>query len=221
MASTPTRVVNPARQLSAIRAVLSAATGTIRGGEMDCRVSIQPSAASQRYTVRLRYRHGRRPRVTVVDPPLTRHPVHSRCRTCIQATSCACTTPASGDTTCSSRPPSCPGPPNGSSTTSCGSSPAPGPEAATPHATALRLIARYGQLQDKESDSTDGLADRPDLSLYRQVHLPVRSRSAAGRRRIGVRAYVQSCPTMRDEAFAGTARRRPPVASVGDQFPER
>lgn len=72
MASTPTRAVNPARQLSAIRAVLPAATGTIRRGELYCQMPIQPSLASQRYTVRLRYRNGRRPRVTVVDPPLAR-----------------------------------------------------------------------------------------------------------------------------------------------------
>jgi hypothetical protein len=74
MASTPTRAVNPARQLSAIRSALPAATGTIRRGELHCQVSIQPSPASQRYTVRLRYRHGRRPRVTVAGPPLARHP---------------------------------------------------------------------------------------------------------------------------------------------------
>jgi len=74
MASTPTRAVNPARQLSAVRSVLPAASGTIRHGELDCRVPIQPSPASQTYMVRLRYRHGRAPRVTVIDPPLARHP---------------------------------------------------------------------------------------------------------------------------------------------------
>jgi hypothetical protein len=74
MASTPTRAVNPARQLTAIRAVLPAATSTIRRGELDCLMPIQPSPASQTYTLRLRYRHGRRPRVTVVDPQLARHP---------------------------------------------------------------------------------------------------------------------------------------------------
>lgn len=74
MASTPTRAVNLARQLMAIRVVLPGSRGTIRSGELDCRMGIQPSPASQTYSVRLRYRHGRRPRVTVTDPPLTLHP---------------------------------------------------------------------------------------------------------------------------------------------------
>jgi hypothetical protein len=74
MASTPTRAVNLIRQLIAIRAVLPTARGTVRHGELDCVMRIQPSPASQTYTVRLLYRHGRRPRVTVTDPPLTLHP---------------------------------------------------------------------------------------------------------------------------------------------------
>jgi hypothetical protein len=72
MASTPTRAINPARQLTAIRAVLPAATGTIRSGKLDCVMPIQPSPASQTYTVRLRYQNKRRPQITVSDPQLTR-----------------------------------------------------------------------------------------------------------------------------------------------------
>lgn len=74
MASTPTRAINPARQLTAIRAVLPAATGKIRNGELDCVMPIQPSPASQTYTVRLRYQTRRRPHVTVIGPQLTLHP---------------------------------------------------------------------------------------------------------------------------------------------------
>jgi hypothetical protein len=74
MASTPTRAVNLTRQLTAIRARLPTATGTVRRGELDCLMRIQPSPASQTYRVRLLYRHGRRPRVTVTDPRLTLHP---------------------------------------------------------------------------------------------------------------------------------------------------
>src|SRR5215217_7638942 len=48
--------------------------GTTRRGVLDCRLRIQPSPASQTYTVRLIYRHGRPPKVTVTDPPLALHP---------------------------------------------------------------------------------------------------------------------------------------------------
>ncbi|TDE25144.1 hypothetical protein [Actinomadura sp. 6K520] len=74
MARTPTRAINPARQLTAIRSVLPAATGTVRKGRLDCILPIQPSPASQTYMVRLRYQHGRHPQVTVSDPELTLHP---------------------------------------------------------------------------------------------------------------------------------------------------
>jgi hypothetical protein len=74
MASTPTRAVNPARQLIAIRTVLPAASGTVRRGALDCIMPIQPSPASQTYTVRLRHRNGRRPQVTVTNPKLALHP---------------------------------------------------------------------------------------------------------------------------------------------------
>jgi hypothetical protein len=73
MASTPTRAVNLTRQLVAIIAVLPDVEGTVRHGELDCTTQLQPSPASQTYTVRLAYRHGRRPRVTVTDPPLEFH----------------------------------------------------------------------------------------------------------------------------------------------------
>jgi hypothetical protein len=72
MASTPTHGINPARQLTAIRAVLPAATGTLRSGELDCVMPIQPSPASQTYTVCLRYQNRRRPQITVIDPQLIR-----------------------------------------------------------------------------------------------------------------------------------------------------
>ena len=62
----------------------------------NCLMPIQPSPASQTYTVRLHYRHGRRPQVTVVDPPLALHPGARAYRTSTRATSCASTTPASG-----------------------------------------------------------------------------------------------------------------------------
>jgi hypothetical protein len=74
MAPIPTRAVNPARQLTAIRSVLPAATGSVRRGVLDCVVPLQPSPASQVYTIRLVYRHGARPRATVVDPELALHP---------------------------------------------------------------------------------------------------------------------------------------------------
>jgi hypothetical protein len=54
MASTPTRAINQARQLIAIRSVLPAATGNIRRGILDCVMPMQPSPASQTYTVHLR-----------------------------------------------------------------------------------------------------------------------------------------------------------------------
>jgi len=74
MASTPTRAVNLTRQLVAILAVLPLAMGTVRTGQLICTLHLQPSPASQTYTVRLAYRHGQRPRVTVTGPPLILHP---------------------------------------------------------------------------------------------------------------------------------------------------
>jgi hypothetical protein len=74
MASTPTRAVNLSRQLLAIRSVLPNATGTVHRGQLTCTLRLQPSIASQVYTVLLAYRHGRRPGVTVIAPVLTLHP---------------------------------------------------------------------------------------------------------------------------------------------------
>lgn len=74
MASIPARAVNLARQLAAINAAVPSAQGAVRGGELDCTLTLQPTPASRTYTVRITYRHRRRPRVTVTDPPLTLHP---------------------------------------------------------------------------------------------------------------------------------------------------
>jgi hypothetical protein len=41
---------------------------------LECVVQIQPSPASQIYTLHLRYRHGARPRVTVAHPELVIRP---------------------------------------------------------------------------------------------------------------------------------------------------
>ncbi|RAO15035.1 hypothetical protein [Micromonospora noduli] len=74
MASTPTRAVNLRRQLTAITALLPDAVGAVHRGELTCAIRLQPSPASQIYTLRLTHRHGRRPEVMVTDPPLARHP---------------------------------------------------------------------------------------------------------------------------------------------------
>ncbi|GIJ22850.1 hypothetical protein [Micromonospora lutea] len=75
MVSIPTRAVNLTRQLVAITTVLPDAEGAVRGGELTCTVRLQPSPASRTYTVHLTYRHGLRPKVTVIDPPvLELHP---------------------------------------------------------------------------------------------------------------------------------------------------
>jgi hypothetical protein len=74
MASTPARAVNLARQLAAIAVVLPDARGTIRRGELTCVVQLQPTPASPTNNVRLAYRHGRHPEVTVTEPPLDLHP---------------------------------------------------------------------------------------------------------------------------------------------------
>ena len=74
MASTPIRAVNPTRQLLAITTVVAGATGHVHRGVLTCTLRLQPSPASQTYTVNLTYRHGRRPQVEVTEPPLTLHP---------------------------------------------------------------------------------------------------------------------------------------------------
>ena len=74
MARTPTRAVNPVRQLITIRAALPAARGQVRRGQLECVLPIQPSPASQTYMVRLQYRPWCRPRITVMEPELRLHP---------------------------------------------------------------------------------------------------------------------------------------------------
>lgn len=74
MARPPPRAVNPARQLIAIRSRLPTAAGTVTSSGLDCVMPIQPSPASQTYTVRVQYRHGHCPRVTVIAPQLALHP---------------------------------------------------------------------------------------------------------------------------------------------------
>jgi hypothetical protein len=74
MASTPTRPINLARQLVAIRLALPAARGKIDGGQLDCVMPIQPSPASQTYRVRLHYKHWQPPSVHVIEPRLAVHP---------------------------------------------------------------------------------------------------------------------------------------------------
>ncbi|MFJ8083368.1 hypothetical protein ACIQ6Y_22520 [Streptomyces sp. NPDC096205] len=74
MASIPARAVNLGRQLAAIKVAVPATRGAVRGGELLCTLPLQPTPMSRNYTVRIAYRHRRRPRVTVTDPPLALHP---------------------------------------------------------------------------------------------------------------------------------------------------
>ncbi|WP_436776503.1 hypothetical protein [Yinghuangia sp. YIM S09857] len=74
MASIPARAVNLGHQAAAIKAVVPNAEVTVRRGELVCTLTLQPAPACKKYTVRLAYRHRRRPRVTIIDPPLTMHP---------------------------------------------------------------------------------------------------------------------------------------------------
>lgn len=74
MASTPTRAINLARQLVAIRSAIPQTRGQIHHGRLDCRVPIQPSPASQTYSARIQYRHRANPRVHIVEPTLALHP---------------------------------------------------------------------------------------------------------------------------------------------------
>ncbi|MFB6780261.1 hypothetical protein ACFCX0_23150 [Streptomyces sp. NPDC056352] len=60
--------------MAAIKTAVPDACGTVRGGELVCTLTLQPTAVSRIYTVRITYRHRRRPRVTVTDPPLALHP---------------------------------------------------------------------------------------------------------------------------------------------------
>jgi len=74
MASIPARAVNLGRQLAAIKAAVPDTRGIVRGGELLCTLPLQPTPMSRNYIVRIVYRHRRRPRVTVTDPPLALHP---------------------------------------------------------------------------------------------------------------------------------------------------
>jgi hypothetical protein len=74
MASIPSHALNLGLQMAAIKAALPQAQGAVRGGELVCTVALQPTPASRVYTVRITYRHRRRPKVTVTDPPLAFHP---------------------------------------------------------------------------------------------------------------------------------------------------
>lgn len=73
MAITPTRAINLAQQLTAIKSALPAASGTIKRGQLDCSLPMQPCPASPTYVARLLYRHRCKPRVTVTEPDLTLH----------------------------------------------------------------------------------------------------------------------------------------------------
>jgi hypothetical protein len=74
MASTPTRAINLARQLVAIRSAIPDARGKINRGQLDCVVPIQPSIASETYRARIQYRHRKPPHVHIVQPALELHP---------------------------------------------------------------------------------------------------------------------------------------------------
>ncbi|RKT69531.1 hypothetical protein DFJ66_2764 [Saccharothrix variisporea] len=50
------------------------ATCRIRHDTLSCRIDLQPTAASRVYSIRLRYRLGKRPAVSVLQPELVLHP---------------------------------------------------------------------------------------------------------------------------------------------------
>jgi hypothetical protein len=70
MASPPPRAVNLGLQMARIKAVLPDAEVTVHRGELVCTAFLQPNVICRRYTAQLVYRHRRRPRVTIIDPPL-------------------------------------------------------------------------------------------------------------------------------------------------------
>lgn len=61
------------RQGFALRALLPDAKITFRQNTLTAIFDLQPTAASRRYTIRLRYRYGRTPDVTVISPDLPLH----------------------------------------------------------------------------------------------------------------------------------------------------
>jgi hypothetical protein len=78
MASTPTRAINLARQLVAIRSSAPASYGRVHRGQLDCVVPIQPTPASETYSARIQYRHHDSPHVHIVEPELALHPGSNR-----------------------------------------------------------------------------------------------------------------------------------------------
>lgn len=78
MATAPVRAVNLELQQLTLRTTLTGAVSRVRRGRLTCTFRLQPSAASGTYTLRLEYRHRRRPRVWVIDPQLTLHPGATR-----------------------------------------------------------------------------------------------------------------------------------------------
>ncbi|ARV80824.1 hypothetical protein MYCOZU1_01146 [Mycobacterium intracellulare subsp. chimaera] len=74
MASTPTRAINLAQHLVAVRLAIPDARGRIKRGQLDCIVPIQPTPASQTYSARMQYTHWTPPHVHIVEPTLALHP---------------------------------------------------------------------------------------------------------------------------------------------------
>lgn len=69
-----TRTLNVAVQRNMILAVVQDATCTIKKGTLNCTMRLQPTPASQTYTVRLFYQPPKHPKVTVLNPVLELHP---------------------------------------------------------------------------------------------------------------------------------------------------
>jgi hypothetical protein len=68
-----TRPLSPALQYAALCRALPDSRGSVRGGRLICRGSVQPLPISQRYAVRFELKPKRLPSVTVESPDLT-HP---------------------------------------------------------------------------------------------------------------------------------------------------
>jgi hypothetical protein len=67
----PDHIRNPGLQLAAIHRHFPHATGRIDKSKLVCTLTLQPSAASRTYTVRLTHHYGRHPRVDILEPDLT------------------------------------------------------------------------------------------------------------------------------------------------------
>jgi len=74
MATTPIRAADLGRQRAAITALYPTAEVVLDRRELICTVGLRPTPLSRTYTIRLTYRHGEIPHITVVEPPLERHP---------------------------------------------------------------------------------------------------------------------------------------------------